>query len=184
MSGSPKENSSLCLAGPFLCPVVPRTIDGMISFAVDVDPSLRWSLSYQTLHITYQYSPRKLTYLNQYRYQASANLALRRHSNWLLTILILPFVAVAEGLPLCLNHLFTAGAIVPLILSTVLVTLFGQLIPLAIVPLYVLSVAFHMTWFISGLMWITSPLSMPQAGHSGGARSGASGNKIGELMVC
>jgi len=68
---------------------------------------------------------------------------------------------VAEGLPLCLNHLFAVGALLPFIISTILVTLFGQLIPQAIVPLYVLSVASRMTWFLRVLMILTSPLSVP-----------------------
>ncbi|MCJ1473443.1 hypothetical protein MMC13_002094 [Lambiella insularis] len=93
--------------------------------------------------------------------QASAIFSLRRHPNWLLTTLILASVAVGNALPLTLNHLFAVGAVTPFIVSTILVALLGNLIPQAIVPLYMLGVASRMTWFMRALMLLTAPLSVP-----------------------
>lgn len=70
-------------------------------------------------------------------------------------------MAVGNALPLTLNHLFAVGAVVPFIVSTVLVALLGNLIPQAIVPLYILGVASRMTWLMNALMWLTAPLSVP-----------------------
>ena len=59
------------------------------------------------------------------------------------------------------NHLFTPGAMLPFIVSTTLLTLIGSLLPQAIMPLYTLMIASRMAWFITMLMWLTAPLSVP-----------------------
>ncbi|MCJ1435711.1 hypothetical protein MMC27_005086 [Xylographa pallens] len=93
--------------------------------------------------------------------QATAVLGLRQHPNWLLTSFILSSIAVGQALPMITNHLFTPGAMLPFVVSTVLLTLIGSLLPQAIMPLYTLMIASRMAWFITMLMWLTAPLSVP-----------------------
>ncbi|MCJ1404201.1 hypothetical protein MMC11_007426 [Xylographa trunciseda] len=93
--------------------------------------------------------------------QASSVLGLRQHPNWLLTSFILSSIAVGQALPLITNHLFTPGAVLPFVVSTILLTFIGSLLPQAIMPLYTLMIASHMVWFITILMWLTAPLSVP-----------------------
>ncbi|MCJ1384247.1 hypothetical protein MMC17_007363 [Xylographa soralifera] len=93
--------------------------------------------------------------------QATAVLSLRQHPNWLLTSFILSSIAVGQALPMITNHLFTPGAMLPFVVSTILLTLIGSLLPQAIMPLYTLMIASRMAWFITILMWLTAPLSVP-----------------------
>ena len=68
--------------------------------------------------------------------------------------LILSSVAVAEALPLLFSHLFPPGSWVAFGFSTVAVAIVGEIIPLAIIPMYVLEFAGRMMWFVNGLMWL------------------------------
>jgi len=96
-----------------------------------------------------------------YRAQEIKIMAVRKHPNWLLCTFILSGTMVAEGLPLALGQIFSAGALMPFLIATILVVVFGQLIPQAIVPMYVLDIASRATWFVHLMMWITAPLSVP-----------------------
>ena len=49
----------------------------------------------------------------------------------------------------------------PFVVSTILLTLIGSLLPQAIMPLFTLMIASRMAWFITMLMWLTAPLSVP-----------------------
>ena len=86
---------------------------------------------------------------------------MRRHPNWLLTSLILSSVAIAEGLPLILTHLFQAGALQPFICSTLIIAFVGELLPQALMPIFILNVAGRSKYILQGIMWTTAPLSAP-----------------------
>ena len=95
------------------------------------------------------------------RAQAHTILSIRRHPNWLLTSLILASVALNEGLPLIMNHLFPIGAWKPFVFSTILVTLIGELLPQAIMPLFIFPIVNKCSWFVYAIMWLSAPLSIP-----------------------
>lgn len=60
-----------------------------------------------------------------------------------------------------MNHLFDPGDWKPFIFSTLLVSIVGELLPQAIVPMFILPVVHRCNWFIHGVMWLTAPLSAP-----------------------
>ncbi len=88
------------------------------------------------------------------RKHAQMILGVRGRPNWLLVSLILSSVMVAEGLPLILSHLFPPGSWAAFAISTLCVTVIGEILPQAIMPLFVLEVAGRMMWFVKALMWL------------------------------
>lgn len=70
---------------------------------------------------------------------------------------------VAEGLPLVLTHVLPTGAPwIPFLISTTAVALFGEIMPQAIMPLYVLEVGGRTMWFMKSIMWILAiPACLP-----------------------
>ena len=95
------------------------------------------------------------------RENARSILDIRKHPNWLLASLILSSVAIAEALPLVLSHLFRPGYWVPFLLSTLIVAVVGQLLPYAIMPMYILRIAGKMGWFFKIIKWGTCWVSVP-----------------------
>lgn len=81
-------------------------------------------------------------------------LGVRNRPNWLLVSLILSSVMVAEGLPLILSHLFPPGSWAAFAISTICVAVIGEILPQAIMPLFVLEFAGRMMWFVRALMWL------------------------------
>lgn len=60
-----------------------------------------------------------------------------------------------------MNHLFEPGDWKPFIFSTLLVAAVGELLPQAIMPMFILPVVHRCSWFVHGVMWLTAPLSAP-----------------------
>ena len=106
---------------------------------------------------------RRLIFVYRDRAKARTILSIRRHPNWLLTSLILASVALNEGLPLVLSHLFPIGAWKPFVFSTILVALIGELLPQAIMPMFIFQIVDKSSWFVYAVMWLTAPLSVPIA---------------------
>lgn len=86
-------------------------------------------------------------------------LPLRRRGNLLLCTILLGNVTVNSGLSILMGDL-TSG-IYGLIISTAIITIFGEIIPQAVCSRYGLYVGAHTTWFIYIFMFITFPISFP-----------------------
>lgn len=73
---------------------------------------------------------------------------------------------VAEGLPLVIRPLLPSGAIwTPFAISTTAVALFGEILPQAIMPLYIIEVGGRSMWFVKTVMWILAiPACLPAYG--------------------
>lgn len=70
---------------------------------------------------------------------------------------------VSEGLPLVLDHLFKPGSYGAFIVSTIAVTLVGEIIPQLIMPLYILELGGGCVWFVKITMWLMAPFAFPLA---------------------
>lgn len=72
-------------------------------------------------------------------------------------------VMVAEGLPLILSHMMPSRPPwVPFLISTTAVALFGELMPQAIMPLYIIEIGGHAMWFLKCVMWaLAVPACIP-----------------------
>ena len=90
---------------------------------------------------------------------AAAILPLRRKGNLLLCTILLGNVTVNSGLSILMGDL-TSG-LMGLIVSTAIITVFGEIIPQATCSRYALFVGAHSTWFIYIFMFITFPISFP-----------------------
>ena len=86
-------------------------------------------------------------------------LPLRRRGNLLLCTILLGNVSVNSGLSIMMGDL-TSG-IMGLIVSTAVITIFGEIIPQALCSRYALTVGAHCTWFIYFFMFVTFPISFP-----------------------
>jgi CBS domain containing-hemolysin-like protein len=73
---------------------------------------------------------------------------------------------VAEGLPLVLNRILPSRAPwVPYLISTTAIALFGEIMPQAIMPLYILEIGGRTMWFLKCVMWILAiPACIPAYG--------------------
>ncbi len=73
---------------------------------------------------------------------------------------------VAEGLPLVLNRILPSRAPwVPYLISTTAIALFGEIMPQAIMPLYILEIGGRTMWFLKCVMWILAiPACVPAYG--------------------
>lgn len=90
-------------------------------------------------------------------------LKLRSRPNWLLVTLIIACVSVAESIPLSLNFMLRTGsAWLAFGLSTTSVILLGELVPHALVSVFVLEVGGRAFWFLKCLMWFLAvPACIP-----------------------
>jgi metal transporter CNNM len=86
-------------------------------------------------------------------------LPLRKMGNYLLCTILLGNVTVNSALAIFMGDL-TSGAM-GLILSTGIITIFGEIIPQAVCSRYALVVGAHTTWFIYIFMAVTFPISYP-----------------------
>jgi len=90
---------------------------------------------------------------------ANKILPLRRRGNLLLCTILLGNVTVNSGLSILMGDL-TSG-VMGLIISTAIITIFGEIIPQATCSRYGLYIGAHTTWFIYIFMFITFPISFP-----------------------
>lgn len=90
---------------------------------------------------------------------AAAILPLRRKGNMLLCTILLGNVTVNSALSIFMGDL-TSG-VWGLIISTGIITIFGEITPQAICSRYALVVGAHTTWIIYFFMLVTFPISFP-----------------------
>lgn len=99
----------------------------------------------------------------KFRKHAALILQVRNRPNWLLTSLVLASVMVAEGLPLVLDRLFKPSSYGAFIISTLAVALAGEIIPQAVMPLYILEFGGRCIWFVKITMWLMAPIAFPSS---------------------
>jgi len=90
---------------------------------------------------------------------AKAILPLRRRGNLLLCTILLGNVTVNSGLSILMGDL-TSG-LTGLIVSTAIITIFGEIIPQAVCSRYALIVGAHTTWIVYFFMGLTFIISFP-----------------------
>ncbi|KAN0120191.1 DUF21 domain containing protein [Hyaloscypha variabilis] len=87
---------------------------------------------------------------------------LQKGKHWVLVTLLLSNVIVNETLPIVLDRSLGGGW--PAVLgSTVLIVIFGEVIPQSVCVRYGLSIGAYMAPFVLGLMWILAPVAWPTA---------------------
>ncbi|MES1912679.1 MAG: hypothetical protein MHM6MM_004914 [Cercozoa sp. M6MM] len=89
-------------------------------------------------------------------------MTVRRHGNWLLCTLLLGNVCVNAALTLIVDQLFKSlSAVVGLIVSTALITTFGEIIPQAVCARHALAIGARVVWPVRFLMLLMSPIAWP-----------------------
>ena len=86
-------------------------------------------------------------------------LPIRRRGNFLLCTILLGNVTVNSALSILMGDL-TSG-VTGLIVSTAIITIFGEIIPQAVCSRYALTVGANTTWYIYLFMFLTAPVSFP-----------------------
>lgn len=84
---------------------------------------------------------------------------MRRKGNLLLCTILLGNVTVNSALAILMDDL-TSG-LVGLLVSTAVITTFGEIIPQAVCSRYGLFIGAHTTWFVYLFMFVTFPISYP-----------------------
>lgn len=84
---------------------------------------------------------------------------IRQHGNWLLCTLLVGNVAVNAAVSILLAD-YTSG-LEGFILSTVIIVIFGEILPQATCARYPLVIGAKTTWFTNSLMIILSPVAYP-----------------------
>ncbi|RKF81808.1 hemolysin [Golovinomyces cichoracearum] len=98
----------------------------------------------------------------QQRHAESVYKLLQKGKHWVLVTLLLSNVIVNETLPIVLDRSLGGGW--PAVLgSTVLIVIFGEVIPQSICVRYGLSIGAYMAPCVLGLMWILAPIAWPIA---------------------
>lgn len=87
--------------------------------------------------------------------------AVRKNGNLLLVTLLLGNVAVNSALSVFLGS-FTVG-LVAILISTALITLFGEIIPQAILSRYALAIGSRLTWLVWVFIVVCYPVAKPIA---------------------
>ncbi|CCU75063.1 hemolysin [Blumeria hordei DH14] len=96
------------------------------------------------------------------RHAQSVYNLLRKGKHWVLVTLLLSNVIVNESLPIVLDRSLGGGW--PAVLgSTVLIVIFGEVIPQSVCVRYGLSIGSYMAPCVLGLMWIMAPIAWPIA---------------------
>lgn len=94
------------------------------------------------------------------RKMARAVTAMRQQENWLLCSLVILSVLCNESIPIILGGVFVE-AWKCILLSTIMLAIFGELLPQVLIPRYALRVGYAFRHFIWCTMWIMAPLSLP-----------------------
>jgi len=87
---------------------------------------------------------------------------LRKGRHWVLVVLLLGNVIVNESLPIFLDSAI-GGGVAAVALSTLLIVIFGEIIPQALCARYGLKIGAKCSPFVLGLMWLFSPIAYPVA---------------------
>ncbi|KAL3148860.1 hypothetical protein ABBQ32_001734 [Trebouxia sp. C0010 RCD-2024] len=82
-----------------------------------------------------------------------------RRPHWLLVTLVLVNAAATEALPLFLDRL--ADPVTAVLVSVVVVLIFGEIIPQAVCSRHGLAVGAHAAWFVRILMWTFAIIAYP-----------------------
>lgn len=88
---------------------------------------------------------------------------LERGRHWVLVVLLLSNVIVNEALPVFLSDLDFGGGVAAVLVSTVLIVIFGEVLPQSICARYGLSIGAACAPFVWILMIILSPVAWPTA---------------------
>ncbi|KAI6244498.1 hypothetical protein HI914_07372 [Erysiphe necator] len=98
----------------------------------------------------------------QQRHAKSVHNLLQKGKHWVLVTLLLSNVIVNETLPIVLDRSLGGGW--PAVLgSTVLIVIFGEVIPQSVCVRYGLSIGAFMAPFVLALMWTLAPIAWPIA---------------------
>ncbi|XXG95406.1 hypothetical protein Hte_001668 [Hypoxylon texense] len=87
---------------------------------------------------------------------------LKRGKHWVLVTLLLSNVIVNETLPVVLDRCF-GGGVAAVVGSTVLIVIFGEILPQSVCVRYGLQIGGYMSKPVLLLMYVTSPVAWPTA---------------------
>ncbi|KAK5987886.1 Protein MAM3 [Cladobotryum mycophilum] len=87
---------------------------------------------------------------------------LNRGKHWVLVTLLLANVIVNESLPVVLDR-FLGGGIAAVVGSTILIVIFGEIVPQSVCVRYGLPIGGYMAKPVLGLMYLLSPVAWPTA---------------------
>lgn len=88
---------------------------------------------------------------------------LERGRHWVLVVLLLSNVIVNEALPVFLSDLDFGGGVAAVLVSTILIVIFGEVLPQSICARYGLSIGAACAPFVWILMIVLSPIAWPTA---------------------
>jgi len=88
---------------------------------------------------------------------------IRRNGHMLLVTLLLVNVLVNETLPIVMDDVMGGGGITAILVSSVLIVIFGEIIPQAVCSRYGLAVGAFFAWPVRILMWLTYIIAYPIA---------------------
>lgn len=103
------------------------------------------------------------TWLMFSRVFAKKVLKVRNRPNWLLFSLVFASIGMSEVLSFLWSHLIKSGNLTTFFLTTLFFSFFGQLLPIAIIPVFHLEFSGRFTWFIRGIMFLMSPIAVVPA---------------------
>lgn len=106
---------------------------------------------------------------------------MRKKGNLLLCTILLGNVTVNSALAILMDDL-TSG-LVGLLVSTAVITTFGEIIPQAVCSRYALVVGAHTTWFVYFFMLVTLPISYPISAILDKVLGAEVGNTISRTML-
>ncbi|WIA19107.1 hypothetical protein OEZ85_003755 [Tetradesmus obliquus] len=90
---------------------------------------------------------------------SAAIVPILTNQHFLLVTLLLCNACAMEALPLFLDRL--ADPVTAILISVTAVLVFGEILPQAVCTRYGLAIGYYCSWFVRGLMLLTSPISWP-----------------------
>ncbi|KAF6251110.1 hypothetical protein COO60DRAFT_1275314 [Scenedesmus sp. NREL 46B-D3] len=90
---------------------------------------------------------------------SAAIVPILTNQHFLLVTLLLCNACAMEALPLFLDRL--ADPVSAILISVTAVLVFGEILPQAVCTRYGLAIGYYCSWFVRGLMLLTSPISWP-----------------------